>query len=85
METGYYNILLYINEYMMLISAVCSYLFTGFVYSPTAMNDLGNLWLFLIMFPVAINGAFLWIFSLYKIKWAADNWILRKQHKKVRD
>ena len=85
METWYYNCLVYINEYMMLMSAVCSYLFTGFVYSPLAMNDLGNLWLFLIMFPIAINGIFLWVFSLAKIKWAADAWIIRKQRKKIRD
>ena len=85
METWYYNALVYINEYMMLMSAVCSYLFTGFVYSPLAMSALGNLWLFLIMFPVAINGAFLWILSLAKIKWTADAWVLRKERMRVRN
>ena len=78
MDKWYYNAFVMLNEYMLMMSSVCAFLFTGFVYRPTSRNGLGNLWLFLITFPLILDGMFIWIFSFLKLKWGAEAWILRR-------
>ena len=78
MDTWYYNGLVMLNEYMLTMASICAFLFTGFVYKPDSRSGLGNLWLFLITFPLVVDMLFLWIFSFLKLKWGAERYILRR-------
>ena len=84
MDKWYINGFVIMNEYMLHTTAICAFLFTGFVYRPESRSGLGNLWLFLILFPLVLDGLFLWIYSWLRIKYAAELYIKKRQYAKVR-
>ena len=84
MNKWYINGFVIMNEYMLHTTAICAFLFTGFVYRPESRAGLGNLWLALILFPLVLDGMFLWGYSFLKLKWAAELYIKKRQYAKVR-
>ena len=84
MDKWWLNAFVIMNEYMIYLASVCAFLFTGFVYNPESRAKLGNLWLSLIIFPLVLDGGFLWIYSFLKIKWAAEGYIRQRQYAKIR-